>query len=172
MAIDLNLSETIDLTETLEVHNAMYTPFYGSIALADSYFQYKLYTDAWDIATNIEKQSALVEASRAINRLNFLGIKLVDTQDLQFPRDYQTIVPKDIEFATFEIALKLLDGIDPEIERDNLTTNSRGFGSVRVNYDRGSVPSHIIAGIASSVAWNLLLPYLSDPGDVIIRRGS
>lgn len=168
----LDLSESVDLVETLEIHNAMYTPYYGTIALADSYFQYKLNTDDWDNATDIQKKSALVEASRAIDQLNYIGAMLDEDQGLEFPRDYQDEVPKNVTFAAYEIALKLLNGIDPETERDNLTTTHRGFGQIRVNYDRGFVPSHIVHGIASSAAWNLLLPYMSDPNEVIIRRGS
>lgn len=165
-------SEGIDFVETDDADNAMYTPFYGTIALANSYFQYKLNKDSWDNATTIDKQSALVEASRAIDRLNFSGDKADEDQELEFPRDEDTVVPKSITFAAYEIALKLLDGIDPETERDNLSNTSQGFGQVRVNYDRGFVPLHIANGIASSQAWNLLLPYLRDSNAVTIRRGS
>lgn len=166
------LTESINLQEENDVANAMYTPFYGTLSLADSYFQYKLNSDPWDNASEIERKSALVEATRAIDRLYFIGTKLDENQVLEFPRDFQTAVPREIEHACFEIALKLLDGIDPDTERDNLSATNRGFGQVRVNYDRGFAPSHLVNGIASASAWNLLVPFLNDPNEITIRRGS
>lgn len=164
-------SEDIDFVETDDGDNAMYTPYYGTVALANSYFQYKLDKDSWDNATLEEKKSSLVEAARAIDRLNFVGDKADEEQELEFPRDDDTEVPKQITFAAYEIALKLLDGVRPETERENLSSTSQGFGQIRVNYDRGFVPLHFVNGIASSVAWNFLLPYLRDSNEVKIRRG-
>jgi hypothetical protein len=130
---------------------------YGTVSDADSYFNNeRLFADAWINATTAEKTKALKQASNAINRLSFVGTRY-DTTDFFNP----STVPADIKKATYECAISLLEGIDVNVEIENIPTVSQGFGNARVTYDRAYVLEHFRAGIPSAVAWNYLKPYLS-----------
>lgn len=142
---------------------------YLTVAEAQAYFDERLNTDAWDSSIVSDKTKALAQATRIVDRLNFLGVKTEDTQTNQFPRDDDTTVPTDIQYATAEIALALLDGVEPELEFENLQLRSQGYGSVRANYEEGPLP-HIVAGVPSAVAWMYLKPYLRDPRTLDIYR--
>jgi len=143
---------------------------YGTIVEAQEYFDGRLNTDAWDDAITGDKTKALEQATTTIDRLNFRGSKTSSTQANQFPRDDDTTVPNDIKNASFEIALAFLDGVDPEMEYENLSMISQGYANVRSTYDRSNVPLHIVAGVPSSVAWRFLVPYLRDAFSVDLSR--
>lgn len=143
---------------------------YGSIQAANIYFDNRLRSQPWKEATMAERKMAMGEATELIDRLNFAGKKHDFNQLRQFPRGADLVVPKDIEKACYEIALKLLDGYDPEMEVANLASGGQGFSTVRTTYDRTFVLPHLRAGIPSSKAWELLKPYLSDPHLLRIRR--
>lgn len=143
---------------------------YATRAEGDTYFAGKLFADAWDNATDAEKDKSLLQATRIIDRLNFKGEKTDDTQELQFPRDDDTAVPDDIKDASCEIAYALLDGVDPELEFDNLNMVSQGYANVRSTYDRQAPAEHLVAGVPSVTAWRYLLPYLRDTRAVDLSR--
>lgn len=163
---------------------------YGSVSEADTYFATRLYSDAWEDASTEDKTKALATATRHIDRLNFAGYKhtvwaVLDAnacadeddiaaaevaQALQFPRGSDTEVPEDIEIACYEIAIALLDGVDPEMEAESLGVISQGFASVRTTYDRSWAQNHIQAGIASAAAWRYLKPFLRSGLDFVIKR--
>jgi len=145
---------------------------YCTIAEADAYFSGRLNTDAWDDATSGDQVKALVQATRMIDRLNFKGEMTDEDQQFQFPRDDDTLVPEDIKYACSEIALALLDGVDPELEFDNLRMVSQGYANVRSTYDKDSPPQHFVAGIPSVTAWRYLKPYLRDVNAVDLSRVS
>jgi hypothetical protein len=143
---------------------------YGSMEQANIYFDNRLRSRPWKKAELAARKSALAEATQLIDRLNFAGCKHQSNQLKQFPRDDDVSVPMDIEKACYEIALKLLDGYDPELEVSNLASTSQGYSSVRDTYNRSFVLDHIRAGIPSSKAWELLKPYLRDPNVVKLSR--
>lgn len=143
---------------------------YGDVPAADSYFTERLQTDAWDNANDTDKFKALAMATRAIDRLNYAGDKTDADQELQFPRGGDTDVPDAILIATYECALALLDGYDPNIEIENLAISSQGFAEVRDTYDRSFALEHIRSGIPSVVAWSYIKPYLRDPNYFTISR--
>ncbi len=147
------------------VNNMTTLPIYGTVERADNYFALTLEGMRWSDTDRDRKVRALVTATKAIDRLNFAGSKATSDQPLQFPRGTDTLVPVAIEEATYELALALLRGINPDTERDNLYKNSQAYGPVRTDYNRGAVPLHIVHGIPSPTAWNLLLPFLEE------RRG-
>ena len=140
----------------------------------------RLNVEAWDEAVDAdgsnfgnpgtETYKALAMATKAIDRLNFRGEKYDSSQVNQFPRGTDTTVPDDIGQATFEIALALLDGIDPELEAENLGMTSQGYANVRSTYDRTITVPHMAAGIPSLTAWRYLVPYLRDPSFIKIER--
>ena len=105
-----------------------------------------------------------------IDNLNFRGKKNSSTQLLQFPRGTDTVVPTDIKIACYEIALRLLDGFDPDFEAENLGSINQGIAGLRDTYDRSFVLDHLRAGIPSPRAWALLKPYLVDPQTILLSR--
>jgi hypothetical protein len=147
-------------------------PSYATIVEAQTYFDRVLNTRPWDCASATEKTTALAQATDIIDRLNFLGCKTVDTQPNQFPRKPDTLIPDDIKNASAAIALALLDGVDPELEYENLHLKSQGYGSVRATYDQTPPQPHAVGGIPSVTAWRFLRPYLRDPNTMDLFRTS
>ena len=146
------------------------TTAYITEAEGETYFGERLNADAWDDASSSDRVKATKQATKAIDRLNFRGEKTSSTQANQFPRGDDTAVPQDIKDACAECALAFLDGLDPEIEYENLSMVSQGYANVRSSYDRSGVPIHVVAGIPSSVAWRFLVPYLRDIFEADLRR--
>lgn len=148
---------------------------YASVSQAQDYFDDRLNTSAWDAHTlsgDDSQEKALKQATRIIDRLNYIGSKVDEAQEHQFPRGDDTVVPDDIINACAEIALALLDGVDPEIEMENLNMTSEAYGQVKVSYDRTQPAEHILAGVPSATAWRFLKPYLRDHRNVVLSRVS
>lgn len=144
---------------------------YASLDYAQEYFGLKrLVTDAWDVATDIQKTKSLVQATNIIDRLSFIDSKDDPNQVLQFPRTGQLAVPDAILIACCEIAYALLDGIDPEIEYENLYMLSQGYSTTRSSYDRSVKQHNVLSGVPSITAWRYLSPYLRDPNTVSLVR--
>lgn len=148
------------------------TSSYCTPELAGMYFASRLNSDPWDDATDDDKLKALITATRKIDTLNFEGVKTVADHEMEFPRDGSTIVPEGIIIACCEIALVLLDGVDPEQEMAALNTSSQSFASVRETYSRTFAAEHLRAGIPSAIAWNHLLPFLHDECQLTLSRVS
>jgi hypothetical protein len=162
------------------------TSMYGSLAEANAYFLTRLHSEAWDNSTAGNQTKALYTATRCIDRLNYKGYKhtvylVLEAADeyedvewsarctaelaqaLEFPRDSDTTVPEDIEIACYEIAFALLDGVDPDLELENLGVTSQGYGGVKTAYNRDQQPiEHLLHGIPSAMAWRILKPFLRD----------
>jgi hypothetical protein len=145
---------------------------YISISAAVDYFALRLNTEAWDRADATNQEKALAMATDAINRLNFVGEMTDSNQENQFPRGGDTEVPQDIQEACAELAMRLLDGVDPELEFENLSMVSQGYSNVRSTYDRTTPAEHVVAGIVSITAWRKLKPYLRDSRTVELHRVS
>jgi len=145
---------------------------YATIAEAQAYFDGRLNTEVWDDATDDNKTKALTMATTLMDRLNYRGDKADADQELQFPRGSDTEVPQDIKDACSEIALALLDGVDPELEFDNLSMTAQAYGVIRSTYQKGRAPEHTVAGIPSSIAWRFMKPYLRGVQTVDLNRVS
>ncbi len=145
---------------------------YISIVDAQTYFDAHLNTEAWDNADTSDRTAGLTMATEAIDRLNYLGQKTDSAQENQFPRDADTEVPDDIQKACAELALSLLDGVDPELEFEQLNMVSQGYANVRSTYNRDTPPPHVVAGIVSITAWRYIKPYLRDVKSVNMHRVS
>jgi hypothetical protein len=92
---------------------------YVSVAIADAYLGAAYHADSWAGLTNENKGRALITAVRMLDRQAWLGTKTVESQSLDWPRTdtgvdgvEDAVVPQDIEFATMELALSLVDGSD------------------------------------------------------------
>jgi len=145
---------------------------YLTIAEGDAIFLRVLDSDPWDDATTAKKTKAILASTDIIDRLNYEGDKADDDQVLQFPRDADTAIPDDIKTACAFITLALLDGVDMEIEFDNLSMVSQGISSIRATYRTNRVAEHIVAGVPSVTAWRYLRPFLRDQNSVSVNRVS
>ena len=144
---------------------------------ATEYFITRLNSDAWfdePDATSADpidrKLAALVTASNMIDQLAFRGAKTDLTQAREFPRNGDTTVPEAIQLATAEIALNLLDGVDPSLEYENLSITGQTYANIKSSYDRSSLPDHLVAGIPSVIAWRYLVPYIRNSQNIRMNR--
>lgn len=140
--------------------------YYGSVYSAGIHLR----SAAWNEAEESDQLQALIRATRAIDRLNYVGEISEATQMMQFPRGTDTEVPKDIEIACYEEAALLLSGADPQAEMANLSAVAQGISTVRTTYDRAVVSDNVRAGIISHIAWSYLVPYLRDPNEIVMSR--
>lgn len=133
---------------------------YVTLFDADQYMQYHLKKRFWDSQDVDQKLAALYSATVRIDRLNFIGEKAVRTQSLSFPRLGQIEVPAAIKEAEIELAISLLEGIDPEQELNSIAEISETYGTLKQVKSPQYVGPHISAGIPSVEAWVRLVPFL------------
>ena len=145
---------------------------YATESEAQTYFENRLHTEPWDEATSTNRNKALGQATKIIDRLSFSGDKADEDQELQFPRGTDTEIPQDIKDACAEIALALLDGVDPALEFENVFMTSQGYGGIRSSFNREVKPPHVLAGVPSFIAWTYLQPYLRDTLNIELFRTS
>ena len=96
---------------------------YVTVAEADAYFATSFGRTAWGIASAANKEIVLIESTRLLDLLvSWKGYVKSDTQALRWPRTYvpnidgrylesyisDSIVPKDVKNAVFELAYSLL----------------------------------------------------------------
>lgn len=136
----------------------------------NAFAQNYLNTQPWDDAISIDRDKALRQGTKIIDRINYIGVKITPGQENEFPRNADTDVPKGIKEATWLIALALLDGVDTELEFENLSLVAQGYSTIRSTFDRENPPEHILCGIPSSTAWLLIKPYVRDPRTMIMDR--
>jgi len=73
-------------------------------------------------------------------------------------------------YACYEIAIQLLDGVDPDMEVSALAQSSNKISSLQTNYNRSFVEEHIRAGVPSYTAWTYLKSYLVDFRQLTLSR--
>ena len=143
---------------------------YLTIAEAQTYFDTRLNTEAWDEANATDRNKALAMSTRIINQFNYLGSKTVDSQTNQFPRGGETEVQQEILDACAEIAFNLLDGVEPDLELENVGVVHQGVSSAKTTYDRSFVAEHLANGVPSATAWQMMKPFMVDVNSVSISR--
>jgi Putative DnaT-like ssDNA binding protein len=127
------------------------TNSYINVVDADTYFEHAIHAASWVNAEVSVKESALVTATRTLDRQNWKGEKYQDapTQVLDFPRSGltdsegnpvdETAVPQEILDATCELGLALIEDNDLQ---DNANTGSNikklKAGSAEIEYIRGT----------------------------------
>lgn len=93
------------------------------------------------------------------------------TQPLEFPRGQDTEVPQEIRWATYEIALALIEGFDPEDAAERMNIIRQSYSAVRTTYDSGSaIVEYLVYGIPTARVWQWLKPYLTDGRIIRLRR--
>ena len=176
---------------------------YATIQEAQAYFDDRLHERAWSLATADDQRKSLEASTRIIDTLRYKGFKnavyvyllanpdvaecaakgdadalaLIRVQEAsqpnEFPRGADTTVNQNILWATYEIAHELLDGVDPDLELENLAVNRHGIGAVRTSFNRNQEPlEHILNGVPSAKAWKWLRPYLLDGNHIRLNRVS
>lgn len=194
--LNLSLLHNLFCIQNCEGDQTQYLDAYGTLSQANTYFDNRLRSQPWKRARKEDKMAAMREATLMIDRLNYAGDKTDPTQYHQFPRqptslptqividpadglpvllralqdDPDTLVPKDIKYACFEIAIKLIQGYDPDKEVDLLAVESQSYSGVRTTSNRDFVLDYLRAGIPSFRAWSYLKPYLRDPGEIALTR--
>ena len=146
--------------------------YYGSMSGAINYFSHRLNTSIWDQAVYNNREAALIQATRLIDKLNYGGSKSDSAQNLQFPRNDDVTIPPEIEYACYEIAISLLDGVDMDQEAQTIGVMSESYSGARTTYDGDFVNEHLRAGIPSIEAWDYLVPFLRDPRQLRVSRVS
>jgi len=145
---------------------------YNTTAELDTFFAGRLNTTPYDNAMSGDKTKAATQATAIVDRLNYLGKRLVATQDNEFPRDPDASIPQDIKDAHALIVLALLDGREIEAERDQLDIVNQTFANVKASFNRAELPPHILAGVLSFEAWTILKPYLRDQQAIQLLRAT
>ena len=168
---------------------------YGTLQEANTYFDNRLHEQAWYDSPASDRPKALIKASQIIDNLNYKGEKAavveilydedwneVDVTDeelrdanlsqpLEFPRGEDTEVPDEIMIACWEVAYALLDGVDPDLDVENLGVSSQGYASIRTTYARSqALVEHLMHGIPSATAWRYLMPFLRDADKIKLSR--
>jgi hypothetical protein len=95
---------------------------FATVSEGDTYCDTRLNASAWTGETDDdEKARALIEATRELNVLTYVGYTVTETQALVWPRDYatdpdsptldyfkNTVIPQRVKDATMELALQFL----------------------------------------------------------------
>jgi len=146
---------------------------YISVEDADDYFAMRVHADGWSKAPTEEKQKALMDATRRLDRIQYMGEKNSMTQALEWPRTGAILrdeiidddeIPTRILDATCELALAVLtSNINPGVPEG---VQSFTVGGVSV----------ALSGPASSTfppeVDRLIAPLRFMPkGNVVLKRG-
>jgi len=92
-------------------------------------------------------------------------------QELEFPRGQDASVPTQIEWATYEFALALIEGFDPEDAAEKASVIKQGYSAVSTTYADGSqAQEYLVYGIPTARVWGWLKPYLTIDRVVRISR--
>lgn len=80
---------------------------YIDLADADAYFEGRFGAEDWEGLSDPDKEKALRQATRHLDRQSYRGVKASAVQALQFPRDIQddSEIPAAVREATCEEAL-------------------------------------------------------------------
>lgn len=147
---------------------------------AQTYFNGLLETNPWDEASSIDRSKALIQASSDIDKLSYVGQKLVYQQEHEFPRSFVDVqfdpnqidndnVPLYIKYAVCEQALAILDGWSVSEEIDGLSSVSVAYGDVKDTFNRTVVPMHLKCGLCPS-AWQFIIPFIRDNRSIVLLR--
>jgi len=143
---------------------------YINILNANEYFEERLNSTDWEFATLEDRTKSLKMATRLISRLNYIGNKTTSSQELEFPRGGDEDIPIEVGFACCEIAIKILEGYDSDMEVDSIGRTKSEFSSVKNTYNPSIVREHKALGMLSSLAWDYLRPYLQDVNSIGLLR--
>ncbi len=130
---------------------------------ANTYFNGRLHAESWGETSDADKEKALRQATKEIDRQLLKGRKATDTQELAFPRLVSGIrgypdeeVPETVKEACCEVALALLErGNSQRRKLQQEGVRSFTLGNMSETYAPGAGRGQI-----SQEAKELLRPWL------------
>ena len=129
---------------------------YCTIEYADEYFKNRLHAESWGETSEADKEKALKQATRAIDRQLLIGRKTNPEQELAFPRHPDTEVPEAVKEACCEEALAILERGNSQRRRlQQEGVQSFSLGNMSETYVAGAG-----RGLLSQEAKELLKPWL------------
>ena len=129
---------------------------YCTIEYADEYFKKRLHAESWGETSEADKEKALKQATRAIDRQLLTGRKTNPEQELAFPRYPDTEVPEAVKEACCEEALAILErGNSQRRKLQQEGVQSFTLGNMSETYAPGAG-----RGLLSQEAKELLRPWL------------
>lgn len=145
---------------------------YITVADADIHFGQRLNTDLWDNASAPNKDKALAQATLILDGLRYVGSKTDEDQTSEFPRNGETTIPEEVQRATAEQALALLESKTLEAVDDATGVASEKAGDASVSYttDGKQVTLGKNLGLTSPTAARFLREWIADPREIIIDR--
>ena len=129
---------------------------YCTIEEANAYFSGRLHAERWGETSDADKEKALRQATRAIDRQLLKGRKATDIQELAFPRYPDTEVPETVKEACCEEALAILESGNSQrrkLQQEGVQSFSLGNMSETFAVGAGK-------GLLSQEAKELLRPWL------------
>ena len=139
------------------------TNSYIDVAGANEYFAGRLHAESWGETSDADKEKALRQATKEIDRQLLKGRKATDTQALAFPRHPDTEVPEAVKEACCEIALALLErGNSQRHKLQQEGVQSFTLGNMSETYAPGAE-----RGLISKEAKELLRPWLLGSVNII-----
>ena len=129
---------------------------YCTIEYADEYFKKRLHAESWGETSEADKEKALKQATRSIDRMPLKGRKTDLHQPLAFPRYPDTEIPEAVKEACCEEALALLEsGNSQRRKLQQEGVQSFTLGNMSETYAPGAG-----RGLLSQEAKELLRPWL------------
>jgi hypothetical protein len=138
---------------------------YASLAEAATYFTGHAHMEAWDDATDDERNRALVTAARLLDtHVEWAGWPVTETQARAWPRSgllytsgyvvSSAVIPTPLKYAQFELAQYLLT-TDPSAASDTAGIKRVKAGAIEVEFDGSvtgfeAIPDHV---------WALIKPW-------------
>lgn len=142
---------------------------YGTLDGANIYFAELTLDSTWETFPQDKKIRALNRATILIDTLRFAGEKSEATQENEFPRNGEAI-PKEIMYATYEIARAVLAGRDIEHDDYGRNKTSIGLNRIAAQKDPRTMSEAKAHGIPSVMAWDFLRPYLVEGGNFTLEQ--
>jgi hypothetical protein len=129
---------------------------YCTIEYADEYFKNRLHAESWGQAYDTDKEKALKQATKVIDRQLLKGRKTDPAQPLAFPRHPDTEIPQAVKEACCEEVLALLErGNSQRRKLQQEGVQSFTLGNMSETYATGAG-----RGLLSQEAKELLRPWL------------
>jgi hypothetical protein len=129
---------------------------YCTIEEANEYFAGRLHAERWGETSDADKEKALRQATKEIDRMPLIGRKAVSEQVLAFPRHPEIKIPEAVKAACCEIALALLErGNSQRRKLQQEGVQSFSLGNMSETYTPGAG-----RGLLSQESKDLLRPWL------------
>ncbi|HUX56178.1 MAG TPA: DnaT-like ssDNA-binding protein [Bacteroidales bacterium] len=128
---------------------------YVTLAQVDTYMEGVPWFDSiWDDLTDAIKNSRILQAARAIDRLNFQGAKYLDDQAMEFPRDITDQstdiggMPQKVKDAQCELIIWQYQHMDSSTGEADKELSEIGLGKseISLKFAQNKSPENNLAG--------------------------